>query len=129
MLRFCSKVHTTQGDPLNESSVSEGKSVDNEGEDTFHTVSAEDEKTPGTETDSPRVTQDREHSDTLVNKSGNSSPLLLEEPKLSSPGSSTKRTSSSAGLISPKKKHASASLKRKISTPNNQRTISDFFKK
>jgi len=117
-------------DPLNETSVLEGKSVENEGEDIFHKVSTEDEKIPGTETDSPRVTQDREYSDTLVNKTGaNSSPLSLEEPKLSSSGSSTKRASSSAVLISPKKKHASASLKRKISTPNNQRTISDFFKK
>ena len=128
MLRFCSKANTTQVDPLNESSVSEGKSVKNVGEDIFLTVSAEDEKILGTESDSPRVTQDREHSDTLVNKSGNF-PLSLEEPKLPSCGSSTKRASSSAVLISPKKKHASGSSKRKISTPNNQRTISDFFRK
>ena len=129
MFRFCSKVHTAQGDSLNEGSVSERKSVENDGEGIFHTVSAEDEKSPGTEIDSPRATQDRKHSDTSVEKSENSSPLILEEPKLSSPGSSTKRPSSSAGLISPTKKHRSAGLKRKISTPNNQRTISDFFKK
>jgi len=127
LLRFCSKVHTAQKDPLNESSVSERKSVEDERESFFHT--AEDNKITGTETDLPRVTQDREFSDTLVDKSGDSSSLLLEEPKLSSSGSSTKRTSSSAGLISPKKKHTSASLKRKSSTPNNQRMISDFFKK
>lgn len=116
-------------DPFNGGSVSERKSVENEGEGIFHPVSAEDEKIPETETDSPRLTQDREHSDTLVNKNGNSSPSVLKEPKLLSSGSTTKRTSSSAGLISPKKKHASASLKGKNSTPNNQRTISDFFKK
>ena len=98
-------------------------------EGVFHTVSPEYEKIPGTETDSPRVTKDRKHSDKLVNKSGNSSPFLLGEPKVSPSGSSTKRTSSSAGLISPKKKHASASLKGKISSANNQRSISDFFKK
>lgn len=43
-------------------------------------------------------------------------------------GSARKRTSSS-GFISPRKKQASASMKAKISTPNNQRIISDFFKK
>ena len=95
----------------------------------FHTVAVEDEKILGIETNSPRITQDRDHSDKLVNKSGNSSPLLLGEPKLSSSGSSKKRTSSSVGLISPKKKHASASLKGKVSSPSNQRSISDFFKK
>lgn len=43
-------------------------------------------------------------------------------------GSARKRTLSS-GFISPRKKQASASTKAKISTPNNQRIISDFFKK
>lgn len=128
LLRFCSKVHTAQGHPLKESSVSERKIVEDEGEGFFHTVSTEGDKIPGTETDSPRVTQDREDSESLVDKSGNS-PFLTEEPKLSLPGSSTKRTSSSAGLISPKKKHASGNLKPKFATPNNQRMISDFFKK
>jgi len=129
LLRFCSKVHTAQGDPLKESSVSERKIVEDEGEGFFHTDSTEDDKIPGTETDSPRVTQDREDSESLVDKSGNSPPFLTEEPKLSLSGSSTKRTSSSAGLISPKKKHASGNLKPKFATPNNQRMISDFFRK
>ena len=130
LLRFCSKqVHTAQEERTEESSVSQSKGLEFEGAELLHTAaSAEDNKVQRTETDLSHGTQARD-SHTFAEESKSSSPLsAIEEAKLSSSGSATKRTSNSAGLT-PKKRHASASLKNKFSTPKNQRMISDFFKK
>ncbi len=129
LLRFCSKVHATQEERrMKESSASESTRLEHEEAGFLHTaVSVKDDRIVRTESELPRVTHARE-ADALVEES-QSSPVSLEEAKLSSSGSSTKRALSSAGLSSPKKRRASGSLKSKLSTPNNQRMISDFFKK
>ena len=59
---------------------------------------------------------------------GDSSPTSKVADKIISSGSAKKRTSSS-GLNSPKRRKALVGIKDKVSTPNNQKTISDFFKK
>lgn len=69
-----------------------------------------------------------------VERGGNSSLPLLASPrsestKISSSGSARKRTLSSAGSTSPKKRQVSTGITGRNSTPNNQRMISDFFKK
>ena len=129
LMRFCSKTHTTQEERMNEGSVPESKRLEHKGASVPQTaVSVKDNKIVETETDLPLVTDSKEPV-TLTQESKIASSPSLKEAKLPSSGSSTKRTSSSAVLISPKKRQASAGLKSKLSTPNNQRMISDFFKK
>lgn len=123
MLRFCSNVPTTPDKQKNESSVLKKSLVIQK--DSLDTVaSGKDDDVKVSETIISATTESE----------GSESKRLmppLEESKLCSSGFATKRTSSQAGLLSPREKHPSPSSKnqKKCSTPNNQRMISDFFKK
>lgn len=121
MLRFCSK-------GAQEFCTPEKSVLQNEGAGNGRSVVA-DNQSLGTKIDLFQRTDELEQGDSSSQSShkahgSNSSQL----DKVLSSGSSKKRSSSS-GLILPKKKQASIATKGKISTPTNQRMISDFFKK
>lgn len=123
MLRFCSNVPTTPDKQKNESSVLKKSLVIQK--DSLDTVASGKD-------DDVKVSETIISATTESEGSESKRPMPpLEESKLCSSGFATKRTSSQAGLLSPREKHPSPSSKnqKKCSTPNNQRMISDFFKK
>ena len=118
MLRFCSKA-------AQEFCTPEKSVLQNEGPGNGKSVVA-DNQSLGTKIDLFQRTDELEQGDSSSQSSHGSNSSQLD--KVLSSGSSKKRSSSS-GLILPKKKQASITTKGKISTPTNQRMISDFFKK
>jgi len=118
MLRFCSKA-------AQEFCTPEKSVLQNEGPGNGRSVVA-DNQSLGTKVDLFQRTDELEQGDSSSQLSHGSNSSQLD--KVLSSGSSKKR-SSTLGLILPKKKQASIATKGKISTPTNQRMISDFFKK
>lgn len=124
MLRFCSRVPTTSDEQKKESSVSRNSALNQK--DLLDTVAIG-------KGDEVRVSETISFATMESRESESKRPISpLEESKLCSSGMATKRTSSRAGLISPKKKYPASPIsknQKKCTTPNNQRIISDFFKK